>query len=194
MSCGQQPAAEAVHDAGHDRADLAGADDAHRAAVKVEAQQAFEREVALAHAVGGAVDLAIERQHQADGVLAHGIGRIGRHADHGDAQLGGGGQVDVVEARAAQGDQPRAAGGQLVEHAAVERSWTNTQTASKPAASGTVSAVSRGAKNTSSCPEPANAGSRNSRSYRGVLKTAIRMLPYFLAPQGWSAPCLADKG
>ncbi len=94
------------------RADLPSADDADGAAVEVEAQQAFEGEIVFAHAGGGAVDFAIQSQHQAHGVLAHGIGGIGRHADNCHAQLGGGGQVDMVEAGGAQGDQARAAGGQ----------------------------------------------------------------------------------
>ncbi len=99
---GQHLHAEAAQDLGDDAADLAGADDAGGLAVQVEADQAVEREVQFADAVEGAVNLAIERQQQRDGVLGHGVGRIDRHARDGELQLLGGGEIHVVESGAAQ--------------------------------------------------------------------------------------------
>ncbi len=69
----ENPAAEAAEDARDDRPDLAGADDAHGAAVHVEPEQAVEREVALAHARVRAVDLPVEAQHHRDRVFGHGM-------------------------------------------------------------------------------------------------------------------------
>ena len=54
-------------------------------------------------------------------------------------------------------------------------SCTKTHTASKPTARGVISAVSRGAKNASSCGPPAKEGCRNSWSYDLLLNTAILM-------------------
>ncbi len=102
---GQYVHAEAAEDADELLGYLARADDARRLAVHVEAQQAVQGEVAVARAPRGAVDFAVEREHQRHGVLRHGVGRVGGHANHRDAALGGGLQVDVVVARAAQGQQ-----------------------------------------------------------------------------------------
>jgi hypothetical protein len=44
------------------------------------AHQPFEREVAFAHAVPGAVDLAVERQDQRQRVLGDGVGGRRGHA------------------------------------------------------------------------------------------------------------------
>ncbi|MNO97301.1 hypothetical protein D3C76_890040 [compost metagenome] len=115
---GQHTAAEAGHDAGEHHADLAGADHADALAVQVEAGQAVQREVAFAGAVVGAVQVAAERQDQADGVFGDGVGRVGRHPHHGQPERPGGGQVDVVVAGRAQGDQARAAGSELFQHRA----------------------------------------------------------------------------
>ena len=56
------------------------------------------------------MDAAVEAEDQADRELGHGVGRVGRHPDDRDVELGGGGEVDIVEAGAAQRHQPRAAG------------------------------------------------------------------------------------
>lgn len=69
----------------------------------------------------GAVYLAVEREHQCYGVFGHGIGRIGRYPDYRDAVLGGGFQIDVVETRAAQGDQPYTHAGQLPDGWGIRR-------------------------------------------------------------------------
>jgi hypothetical protein len=116
----EQPAAEAVHDAGEYRPDLARADDADRATAQVEAEQAVEREVALAHPVEGPVRAAVQRQDQRDGVLGDGVRRIRRHAGDGDAQPFGRRQVDMVEAGRAQRDHARPALGQRLQHLGVE--------------------------------------------------------------------------
>jgi hypothetical protein len=91
-------------------------DEAGRLAVHVEAQQRVQAEIALTHAIEGAMNLAIQRQHEADRVLGDGIGRIGRHARDGDAEPRAFGEVDVVETRAAQGDEADALAVQQIQH------------------------------------------------------------------------------
>jgi len=67
-----------------------------------------------------AVNLAVQGQDQRQRVLGDGVGGVGGDADDGDAGARGGGQVDVVEAGATQGDQLRAAGGQHGQRIGVE--------------------------------------------------------------------------
>ena len=81
-----------------------GAENAGGFAVKVEADEAVEREVQVVHAVVRARDFAIEREEQRDGVFGDGVGRVGRHARDREAEFLRGGEVDAVEAGAAQGD------------------------------------------------------------------------------------------
>ena len=118
---GQHLAAEAQQDPGDDRADLAGADHAGRAAVEFQAHQALQGEVALADAVVGLVDLAVQGQDQGQRVLGHGMGRIGRHASDRQPHVLGNLQIDLIEARTAEGDQPRALLHERQEHVGVER-------------------------------------------------------------------------
>ena len=108
-------------DAGDDRTDLARADHAGRAAVEFQAHQALQGEIALADAVVGLVDLAVQGQDQGQRVLGHGMGRIGRHAGDGQPHVVGDLQIDVIEARTAEGDQPRALLHQRQQHVGVER-------------------------------------------------------------------------
>ena len=171
---GQHAHAEAVQDADHRRADDAGADHPHGAAVQVEAEQAVEREVAVAHALVGAVDLAVEGQDEGHGMLGDGVRRVGRHAHHPQAERRRRGQVDVVEAGRAQGDQLHAARGERLERNAPE--LVVDERADHRGAgpqSGAVSDDSRGSKNTSSWPSSPLAALKNSRSYRRALKTAM---------------------
>ena len=65
--------------------------------------------------------LAVERQHQRHGVFRHGVRRIGRNPHHGNPVTGGGVQIDVVEARAAQRDQLHTHPGQLADGLGVSR-------------------------------------------------------------------------
>nr|GEU28290.1 hypothetical protein [Tanacetum cinerariifolium] len=114
-------AAEARHDARKDGADLAGADHAHGLAVQIKAHQAVEIEIALARAHAGAGDLAVDCQQQADGKLGHRMRRIIGHAHHGNAQLLGGGCVDLVITGGPGGHQARALRGQDGQHVGVHR-------------------------------------------------------------------------
>jgi hypothetical protein len=109
---GQHLAAEALEDAGQVDADLAGADHAGHFAPEIETEQAFEGEVALAHAGIGLVDLAVERKDQRRGVLGDGVGRIGGNAAYAQAQFAGGVEIDIVEPGTAQRDHARSAGDQ----------------------------------------------------------------------------------
>src|SRR5437763_236672 len=60
-------AAHAGENSGGSGADLAGADDAGRPAMHVEAEQTVDGKIALADAVERLVKLSIEREHHADG-------------------------------------------------------------------------------------------------------------------------------
>ena len=57
---------------------------------------------------------------QGRGVFGHGIRRVLGHASDGDPQLGGHGQVHMVEAGAAQRHQPHAQAMQAAQHLAIE--------------------------------------------------------------------------
>ncbi|MNE10232.1 hypothetical protein D3C80_1029360 [compost metagenome] len=116
----QQLAAETGHDASEGGPDLAGTDHPDGFAVQVEAGQPVQGEVTFAGAVVGPMQAPVECQDERHGVLGNGVWRVGRHAHHGQAQALGGGQVDVVVAGRAQGDQPRASGGQALQHRRVE--------------------------------------------------------------------------
>jgi len=49
--------------------------------------EAVEREIPLAHAIVGAMQLAIQREHYADRMLSHGVRRIARHSHNRDAKF-----------------------------------------------------------------------------------------------------------
>ena len=67
--------------------------------------QAVEGEITFSHAIIGAMKFPIERQHQGDGVLGHGVRRIRRHANHCDAVFLRRGEIDIVITGATQRDQ-----------------------------------------------------------------------------------------
>ena len=71
---GEHAHPEPAQDLRGDAADFSRAENAGGLAVKVEADEAVEREVQVMHAVVGARDFAIEREEQRDGVLGDGIG------------------------------------------------------------------------------------------------------------------------
>ena len=85
-------------------------------------------------------------------MLGNGVGRVGRDSHDGHAQVVRRDQIDVVEAGAAQGDEPGAARRQGGECVGIEWSLTKTQTAGKLAASATVAAVRRGSTKARSWP------------------------------------------
>ena len=55
------------------------------------------------------MDLAVDREHQTDGVFRNRIRRIGWHAHQHQPEPVRGGDVDIVEAGRAQGDPAHAA-------------------------------------------------------------------------------------
>ena len=114
-------AAEACQDAREGSADPPGADDADGPALHVEAEQSVEREVALADAGVGAMDAAVQCHDKGNGMLGDGVRRIVGHAGHGDAELPRRGEIDIVEARAAQGHQADALAGERVQHLGRQR-------------------------------------------------------------------------
>ena len=103
-------AAEPSHDPTEDDSDPAGADHSHGAAVEVETHEAVELEIAVARAVVGPWNLAIERQEQGDGELGHGVRRVVGDPHDLDAESCCRVQVDLVEAGRARRHQLRAAG------------------------------------------------------------------------------------
>ncbi|MNP18949.1 hypothetical protein D3C76_1114550 [compost metagenome] len=62
----------------------------------------------------------VERQDQRHRMFGHGVGRVGGHPHHGQAQAFGGGQVDMVVTGRAQGDQARAGRRQAFQYASAE--------------------------------------------------------------------------
>ena len=117
---GQNAATESVHDLSDDDADPAGAEDTDRLGVEFNAEQAFEGHIAFADPSVGAVDLSVQGQDQRDGMLGHGVGGVGGHADHLDSHFGSGVEIDVIEAGAAEGNQLGASLAKRVEHGGVD--------------------------------------------------------------------------
>lgn len=101
---GEDAGVEAFEDLGGDASDFSGADNADGFAGDVEADEAGEGEVVLAHAVEGAVDFAVEREAERDGVFGNGVGRVGGDAGDGDLEFARGVEIDVIEAGAAESD------------------------------------------------------------------------------------------
>ena len=73
--------------------------------MQVDAEEALEGEVVLAHAQVALVDSAGGAQAQADGLLGDGLGRVGRDAQDRHAQVLGDGHVHGVEAGRAHEDE-----------------------------------------------------------------------------------------
>jgi len=117
---GQHATAEPGEDPCDGGSDLPGAHHSRRAADEIEAEQAIQREVALADARPGAVHLAVESEDEGDGVLGHRVRRVGGHAGDGQGEARRRGQIDVVVAGRAQRDQARPFRGQPGEHLRVE--------------------------------------------------------------------------
>eukprot|EP00179_Madagascaria_erythrocladioides_P015234 CAMPEP_0198365492 /NCGR_PEP_ID=MMETSP1450-20131203/154196_1 /TAXON_ID=753684 ORGANISM="Madagascaria erythrocladiodes, Strain CCMP3234" /NCGR_SAMPLE_ID=MMETSP1450 /ASSEMBLY_ACC=CAM_ASM_001115 /LENGTH=814 /DNA_ID=CAMNT_0044072943 /DNA_START=52 /DNA_END=2497 /DNA_ORIENTATION=+ len=111
----EQVCAKAAHNLGKASANLAGSNNGDRAAVDVKAHESLDGKVVVAGAVVGAVELAIQHEHECGGVLGDGVGRVGRDADNVEPEAGCGGHVDVVEAGAAQGDDFEPAGVEIGE-------------------------------------------------------------------------------
>ena len=93
------------------RADVAGADQAQRLAVELDAHEAVLLPLAgLGGGVGGG-QLAGQGEHHGDGVLGGGDRVAERGVHHHDAGGGGGGDVDVVDADAGAADDLQVLGG-----------------------------------------------------------------------------------
>ena len=80
----------------------------------------MQSEVAFAGAVVGAVQAAVERQDKGHGMFGDGVGGVRGYAHHTQAQAFGGGQIHMVVAGRAQGDQAGAASSQLLQHRSAE--------------------------------------------------------------------------
>ena len=99
--------AEGARAVGHFLADAAEPDDAERLAAKLRAHQALLVPDAALHRGIRGPHRAREREHQRPGVLgdADAVRAWGVHDD--DAAVGGGADVDVVDAGAGAGDHPK---------------------------------------------------------------------------------------
>ena len=74
------------------------------------------------------MNLAIEGEQQSHGMLGDGIGRISRNADDGESLFFRRGQIDIIKASAAKGDEFYADLLQPEMQAASTLSFTKTQT------------------------------------------------------------------
>ena len=109
---------EALEDLTGDLADLPRSDQSGGLAVHVEADEAVEGEVHVPHPAVGLGDVAVECHRQGDGVLGHGVGRVGRDARDEDPVLLGRREVDAVEPGAAQRDHLHALLREHLDHLA----------------------------------------------------------------------------
>lgn len=105
--------------ASQDQADLSRPDDADRLPVHVEAKQTVECEIPFAHPIVRAMDLAVQAEDERERMLRDGVGGVGRHANDLQSQSVGRPQVDVVESRAAQSDEPATLTSQDIECSSV---------------------------------------------------------------------------
>src|SRR6266540_718882 len=113
-------AAESGHDPRKDGPDLAGAEYSDGTANEIEAHETVKREIALARAVVGPRNLAIEREEQASGKLGHGVWRIIGDPHDLDAKRLCRRHVDLVEARRPSRNQLRAAGGEVFQNMGID--------------------------------------------------------------------------
>lgn len=74
--------------------------------MQVEAEQAFQREIALSNPRIGSMGLPVKGQDQGRRMLCHRPRRVSGNTRHLDVEFFGGIEVDIVEAGAAQGHQP----------------------------------------------------------------------------------------
>lgn len=112
---GADLAAEAEEDVANGLADFAGADDADGFAAEIEAHEAIEGKIGTPGTIVGAMDAAVEGEHEADGEFGHAVGGIGRYACDADALRGGGLEVDIVVAGGADDDKADAMPGQRTQ-------------------------------------------------------------------------------
>ena len=74
----------------------------------------------FAHAIVGAVNLAVECEQKRDGVFGYSVRRIRGHANDGEAKRLGRRQINIIESRAAQRHEPDASGVKLLQARGVE--------------------------------------------------------------------------
>src|SRR5260370_30253713 len=113
-------AAKSGHDPGKEGADLASADHRHATTDQIETHEAIELEIAIARAIVGARNLAIERKEQANSKLGDGVGRIIGDPHDLDAKFLRRSYVDVVKAGGACCNKLRATGGETLQHVTVD--------------------------------------------------------------------------
>ena len=115
---GEHAHAEAASDADGVQADASRADDAQRLSLQVESGEHGAFQMAGADLVVGLVHLAREHQDQREGVLGDRVFAVRGHVGNGDPALAAFGEINVVEAGGARGDQAR--GRELVQSGCVE--------------------------------------------------------------------------
>ena len=87
--------------------------------VNIEAQKTVQGEVPLAHPIVGPVVPAVQTENQTRGVLGHRVGRVGRYPAHPHPPFLHRRQVNIIEARASQGDGPHPQIRQTMNHLGV---------------------------------------------------------------------------
>src|SRR5215467_6822279 len=102
-------AAKSCHDPGKDGPDFAGADHSYSMTDEVETHETIELEIAIASAIVGPRNLAIEREEQPNGKLGHRVGRIIGDPYDFDAKLLCRCQVDMIETGGTRRNKLRAA-------------------------------------------------------------------------------------
>mmetsp|Transcript_35547 Transcript_35547/g.88346 ORF Transcript_35547/g.88346 Transcript_35547/m.88346 type:complete len:256 (+) Transcript_35547:669-1436(+) len=113
-------ASESAADTGGEESDPARPEEAERLAVEIHPQQTVDREVAVTDTGKCSVEISVEANHESDGVLGHGVGRVGRHSTHCYLPLLSRYQVDVVEAGTSEGHLTDSQLVQLFEHLLVD--------------------------------------------------------------------------
>ena len=73
--------------------------------MEIKTDKTVEGEIVFPDASVGPVNLAVERLKERHGVFGHGMRRIGGNPHDPNPKRGGGFKVDLIKARAAQGDE-----------------------------------------------------------------------------------------
>ena len=97
--------AEALQYFDEDLGYLARSDDANGLAIEVKAHETLQGEVAIACACGRPWEVAVEGKDKSECELGNGMGRVCGYTDYANARLGCRGEVHIVEARTAEGNE-----------------------------------------------------------------------------------------
>ena len=97
--------AEPLEDLDEDLGYFARSDNANGLAIEVKAHEPLQGEVAIACASGSPREVAVEGKDKSECELGNGMGRVCGYTDYANARLGCRGEVHIVEARTAEGNE-----------------------------------------------------------------------------------------